>query len=52
MDSRAILDHQFTVAAYAITWAIQLSYLAWLGVRWLAQRREARRMHSHPPKLV
>jgi hypothetical protein len=43
MDSRAILDHQFTVAAYVITWAIQLGYLAWLGLRWRAQKREAAR---------
>jgi threonine/homoserine/homoserine lactone efflux protein len=40
MDPKAILDHQFTVAAYAITWVIQLGYLAWLGVRWRAQRRK------------
>ncbi|MGD0940836.1 MAG: hypothetical protein ABR905_14110 [Terracidiphilus sp.] len=41
MDQRAILDHQFTVAAYAITWAIQLAYLAWLGLKWRAQKRSA-----------
>ncbi len=41
MDTRAVLDHQFLVAAYAITWAIQLGYLAWLGERWRAQKREA-----------
>jgi hypothetical protein len=43
MDPRAILDHQFTVAAYAITWTIQLAYLAWLGLRWRAQKRAAAR---------
>ena len=43
MDQRAILDHQFVVAAYAITWAIQLGYLAWLGLKWRAQKRDARR---------
>jgi hypothetical protein len=43
MDSRAILDHQFTVAAYVVTWTIQLGYLAWLGLRWRAQKREAAR---------
>jgi hypothetical protein len=37
----ALIDHQFTVAAYAITWAIQLGYLAWLGLRWQAQKRAA-----------
>jgi hypothetical protein len=43
MDTRAILDHQFTVAAYVITWAIQLGYLAWLGLTWRAQKRDAER---------
>ena len=43
MDERAILDHRFTVAAYAATWIIQLSYLIWMGVRWRAQKREAAR---------
>ncbi|MGD0732595.1 MAG: hypothetical protein ABR956_15140 [Terracidiphilus sp.] len=43
MDERAILDHQFTVAAYVITWAIQLGYLAWLGLKWRAQKRDAAR---------
>ncbi|MGD0520016.1 MAG: hypothetical protein ABSA48_02055 [Terracidiphilus sp.] len=48
MDTRAILDHQFTVAAYAITWAIQLGYLAWLGLRWKAQKRDAARSTPSP----
>jgi threonine/homoserine/homoserine lactone efflux protein len=43
MDARAILDHEFTVAAYTVTWVIQLGYLAWLGMKWRAQKREAAR---------
>jgi hypothetical protein len=43
MDERAILDHRFMVAAYVATWAIQLGYLAWVGLKWRAQRREADR---------
>jgi hypothetical protein len=43
MDQRAILDHQFTVAAYVVTWVIQLGYLAWLGLKWRAQKRDAAR---------
>ena len=39
MDHKAILDHQFLVAAYAVTWILQLGYLAWLGLRWRAQKR-------------
>ena len=38
MDARAILDHEFLVAAYVITWAVQLGYLAWLGLKWSAQK--------------
>jgi len=43
MDQRAILDHQFTVAAYVVTLAIQLGYLTWLAMKWRAQKRAARR---------
>ena len=43
MDQRTILDHQFTVAAYTVTWVIQLGYLAWIGMKWRAQKREASR---------
>ena len=48
MDQRAILDHQFVVAAYTITWILQLGYLAWLGLRWRAQKREAARTARSP----
>lgn len=43
MDQAAILDHEFRVAAYVVTWAIQLGYLAWLGMRWRALKREESR---------
>ena len=43
MDESAILDHQFTVAAYVVTWVIQLGYLAFLGLKWRAQKRDAAR---------
>jgi len=43
MDERNLLDHQFVVAAYTITWVIQLAYLAWLGVKWRSQKRNAER---------
>jgi len=43
MDQAAILDHQFRVAAYVITWVIQLSYLAWLAIKWQSQKRDAER---------
>ena len=45
MDARAILDHQFTVAAYIVTWVIQLGYLVWLSFKWRAAKR-AERLNS------
>ncbi len=54
MDQAAILDHQFLIAAYVVTWAIQLGYLAWLWLKWRAQeaRREPQRAQSlkRPPR--
>jgi threonine/homoserine/homoserine lactone efflux protein len=48
MDQADILDHQFVAAAYIVTWALQLGYLAWLGWKWRAERRNAdwRSRHS------
>ncbi len=47
-DPAAILDRKFTGAAYAVTWAIQLGYLAWLGFKWRAQKRAAARPDRNP----
>jgi len=49
----ALIDHQYTVAAYVITWAIQLGYLAWLGLRWQAQKHDPARSSTplFPVKL-
>lgn len=44
MDEKAILDHQFVVAAYTVTWVIQLGYVAWLAFKWRAQKRAASRI--------
>ncbi|MGA7859294.1 MAG: hypothetical protein WCA11_15265 [Terracidiphilus sp.] len=49
MDQAAILDHEFLVAAYIVTWVIQLSYLAWLGFRWRAEKRNEERK-GHPSR--
>ena len=43
MDQRSILDHQFVVAAYTITWIMQLGYLAYLGLKWRSEKRNAER---------
>jgi len=40
MDQRTILDHQFVVAAYTVTWIIQLGYLAFLTLKWRAEKRK------------
>jgi hypothetical protein len=42
MDQRTILDHQFVVAAYTVTWVIQLGYLAFLTLKWRAEKRKER----------
>ena len=44
MDHAAVLDHQFRVAAYVVTWAVQLGYVLWLTFKWRAQKREAVRL--------
>jgi hypothetical protein len=48
MDQAAIVDHQFRIAAYIVTWTIQLGYLAWLGLRWRAQKRHAAHLALKP----
>ncbi len=51
LDAAAALrDHLYMHAAYAVTWAIQLGYLAWVGMKWRALKCEAERMGSlNPP---
>ncbi len=41
MDIAKVIDHQFVVAAYTVTWVIQLAYLAFLGLKWRAEKRAA-----------
>jgi len=48
MDEKAILDHQFVIAAYTVTWVIQLGYLAFLAFKWRAQKRTAARNSNNP----
>jgi hypothetical protein len=47
MDRAAILNHQFLVAAYTLTWILQLGYLAWVGIRWRNEKRDAERRAHH-----
>jgi uncharacterized membrane protein len=40
LDAAAALrDHLYMQAAYTVTWAIQLGYLAWLVMKWQAQKQ-------------
>lgn len=41
MDPRDLLDHQFVGYAYAVTWIIQLGYLAFLAAKWRTEKRKA-----------
>ncbi len=43
-NQAAILDHQFRVAAYVVTWTIQIGYVLLLAMKWRAQKREAERL--------
>ena len=43
MDTKAILDHQYTVTAYCITWGVHLGFVLYLGLKWRAQKRSAGR---------
>lgn len=47
MQTAAQLDHQFLIAAYIVTWTIQLGYLAYLALKWKAQKRAAARPNSN-----
>jgi hypothetical protein len=48
MDAKTILDHQFVIAAYAVTWIIQLGYLAFLATKWRAEKRKSRPGPGNP----
>lgn len=32
------MNHNFLVAAFCCTWAIHLSYLAWVAIKWQRQK--------------
>lgn len=39
MTPRALLDHQYTVAAFVLTWLIQLAYCGWVAFKFNHIRR-------------
>jgi len=43
MNPGAVIDHQFVVAAYIVTWTLQLGYVVWLFFKWRAQKRKEAR---------
>ena len=46
VSAAQIIDHHFVVAAYTITWAVQLSYLTFLGLKWRSQKRAEERAEN------
>ncbi len=40
----AMIDHQYRVAAYVVTWLVQSGYVIWLAMKWRAQKKEATRL--------
>jgi len=47
MDQADILNHQFVTAAYIVTWVLQLGYVAYLGLKWQAEKRKSRSRNGH-----
>ena len=39
MDQAAILDHQFRIAAYVVTWVIQFGYQRGSFLKWQSQKK-------------
>lgn len=39
-----VIDHHFVVAAFTVTWVVQLSYLTWLALKWREQKRAEERL--------
>lgn len=37
-----VIDHHFVVAAFTVTWVVQLSYLTWLALKWRSQKAAER----------
>lgn len=37
----AMIDHQYRVAAYVVTWLVQSGYVIWLAMKWRAQKKDA-----------
>ncbi len=35
------MAHRHLILAYAVTWVLQLGYLAWLGLKWKSQKKTA-----------
>ncbi|HTW45568.1 MAG TPA: hypothetical protein VMD58_08485 [Acidobacteriaceae bacterium] len=41
--------HRHLVAAYAVTWIVQLSYLAYAARKWVAARKAQREIQKNRP---
>jgi hypothetical protein len=38
------MEHKFLVAAFCVTWGVQLGYVLWMAVKW--QRLKSRSGHK------
>ena len=48
METAAHIDRQFVIAAYIITWVLQLGFLVYVGLKWRAEKRKAAQRGQHP----
>jgi len=48
MDIAAQIDRQFVIAAYIITWTLQLGFLVYVGLKWRAEKRKAEQRGQRP----
>lgn len=44
VSAAQVIDHHFVVAAYTVTWVVQLSYVTFLALKWRNQKRAAERL--------
>jgi len=42
------MGHNFLVAAFCCTWAIQLGYLGWIALKWQGQNRKIKASAGNP----
>jgi hypothetical protein len=41
------LAHNHLIAAYVVTWVLQLGYVGWIASKWLSVRRQEKQLPSY-----